>query len=142
MRYASLLVVCVELAGIISTSRGADTPLPDYQAVSGWMKLPAEMKHGPVSAVATDSEDRVFVFHRGKNPILVFDRDGKYLRSWGDDTIKTAHGLRIDNNNNVWVSDICVWSNGRYCVKYSGAQQRAFGRHLRWDCSPPGGSES
>lgn len=106
MRFANPLVGWFLLAGILSTSRGADTPLPDYQAVSGWMKLPDDMKHGPVSAVATDSEDRVFVFHRGKNPILVFDRDGKYLRSWGDDTIKTAHGLRIDKDNNVWVSDI------------------------------------
>ena len=84
----------------------ANEALPDYQPVPGWLKLPTDMKIGPVSAVATDSEDRVFVFHRGKHPILVFDRDGKYLRSWGDDAIKTAHGLRIDKDNNVWVTDI------------------------------------
>ena len=79
---------------------------PDYRPVVGWPQLPANVKLGMVSAVATDSADRVYVFHRGKQPILVFDRDGKFLRSWGDDVLKTPHGLRIDRDNNVWVTDI------------------------------------
>jgi DNA-binding beta-propeller fold protein YncE len=80
--------------------------IPDYRPVPGWPTLPEEIKLGPVSAVATDAADRVYVFHRGKHPLLVFDREGKFLRSWGDDRIKTAHGLRIDHENNIWVTDI------------------------------------
>ncbi len=57
-------------------------------------------------AVATDSKDRVYVAHRGPKPILVFDRDGTFLRSWGDDHLKTAHGLRIDPEGNVWLTDV------------------------------------
>ena len=79
---------------------------PDYQPVSNWLKVPHEIKIGPVSAVATDSEDRIFILHRSKRPILMFDRDGKYLRSWGDDLLKTPHGLRVDSANNVWVTDM------------------------------------
>jgi DNA-binding beta-propeller fold protein YncE len=89
-------------------ARADDGPtgkFPDYQPVPGWPKLPDGVKFGPVSAVATDSADRVFVFHRGKHPVVVFDRDGKFLRSWGDDYIKAAHGLRIDRDNNVWITD-------------------------------------
>ena len=56
--------------------------------------------------MATDSADRVFVFHRGEQPIVVFDRDGKFLRSWGDGLVKKAHGLRIDREDNVWITDI------------------------------------
>jgi outer membrane protein assembly factor BamB len=80
--------------------------LPDYRPVAGWPKLPDDVTMGPASAVAVDSSDRVYVFHRGKRPILVFDRDGKFLRSWGDEHLKTPHGLRIDHDNNVWVTDI------------------------------------
>lgn len=80
--------------------------IPDYRPVGGWPQVPASVKLGQVSGVATDSADRVYVFHRGKQPILVFDRAGKFLRSWGDDQIKSAHGLRIDKENNVWVTDI------------------------------------
>ena len=79
---------------------------PEYRVVAGWPVLPAHLKLGGVTAVATDSADRVYVFHRGKNPILVFDRDGKLLRSWGDGLVKTAHGLRLDDKGNVWITDI------------------------------------
>jgi DNA-binding beta-propeller fold protein YncE len=99
----------LSLAALTRPAHADDGPtgkIPDYQPVRGWLKLPGDVKIGPVSGVATDSDDRVFVFHRAKRPILVFDRDGKFLRSWGDDLIKTAHGLRIDAANNVWVTDM------------------------------------
>ena len=38
-------------------------PVPDYRPVANWPKLPDDVKLGPVSAVATDSADNVFVFH-------------------------------------------------------------------------------
>jgi DNA-binding beta-propeller fold protein YncE len=78
----------------------------DYKPVAAWPALPDTIKLGQVTAVAADSADHIYVFHRGKSPILVLDRDGKLLRSWGDDLIKTAHGLRIDRDDNVWVTDL------------------------------------
>src|SRR4051794_25249312 len=83
-------------------NRPAD-PFPDYRPVPGWARLPAGVELGPVSAVATDAKDRVYVAHRGPKPVLVFDRDGTFLRSWGDDLVKIAHGLRTDPDGNVWV---------------------------------------
>ena len=87
----------------------ADAPpagLPDYRVVAGWPRVPADVKLGPVSAVATDAADRVYVAHRGPQPVLVFDRDGTFLRSWGHEAVKTPHGLRIDPAGNVWLTDI------------------------------------
>jgi DNA-binding beta-propeller fold protein YncE len=105
-----LLFALALLGGVATAPSAAEGPtraaIPDYRPVAGWPQLPRDIKLGPVSAVATDSASRVFVFHRGKQPILVFDREGKFLRSWGDDRIKTAHGLRIDRDDNVWVTDI------------------------------------
>jgi DNA-binding beta-propeller fold protein YncE len=68
--------------------------------------LPAGYKLGQVSAVAPDGHGEVFVFHRGEHPILVFDRDGKYLRSFGDGLVAKAHGLRFDADGNVWTTDV------------------------------------
>lgn len=79
---------------------------PDYRVVPNWPRLPEGVELGAVSGVATDAADRVYVFHRGKKPILVFDRDGKFLRSWGDGLIGSAHGLRVDEAGHVWVTDI------------------------------------
>ena len=86
--------------------RTAKQAIPDYRPVAGWPQLPPGLELGAVSAVATDAKDRVFVAHRAAKPILVFDRDGKFLRAWGDDHIQTPHGLRIDPEGNVWVTDI------------------------------------
>src|SRR6266540_3537978 len=86
-----------------SDDRTPDT-FPEYRPVAGWPRLPSKVELGPVSAVATDAKDRVYVAHRGPKPVLVFDRDGTFLRSWGDDHIKTVHGLRIDPDGNVWVT--------------------------------------
>src|SRR5215813_2744562 len=45
--------------------------------------LPAGWKLGRVSAVATDSAGNVYVFQRGPHadPLIVFDKRGRYLRS-------------------------------------------------------------
>lgn len=96
----------IALAVLVVLSQPAFAEIPDYKPVADWPKLPANTEFGPVSAVATDSADRVYVFHRGPKPVLVFDRDGKYLRSWGDEQVKTAHGLRIDKDDNIWITDI------------------------------------
>jgi hypothetical protein len=85
---------------VIAPVRTADR-LPDYRPFSGWPKVPGDVKLGPGSAVAVDSSDRVYVSHRGKNPIHVFDTDGAFVRSWGDKDIDTAHGLRVDPKGNV-----------------------------------------
>jgi DNA-binding beta-propeller fold protein YncE len=69
--------------------------------------MPEGWKFGRVSAVAVDGEGAVYVFHRGKkaDPMIVFDAKGKYLRSWGRGMFGNPHGMRIDRDGNVWVTD-------------------------------------
>ena len=77
-----------------------------YEAVPGFLKLPPGVTVGACSAVATSRRGEVYLFHRGKQPILCFDRKGEFIRSWGDKLIGRAHGLRIDRDGNVWATDI------------------------------------
>ena len=76
--------------------------------------MPKGWYFGRVSAVATDSQGDVYVFHRGTAapPIVVFDKDGKYLRSWGKGEIGNAHGIEVDADDNVWTID-----NGHHTVQ-------------------------
>lgn len=76
------------------------------KAETDFLKLPDGWTLGACSAVALNRAGEIFVFHRGEHPLLVFAVDGKFLRSWGDDLIGSAHGLRIDADDNVWVTDI------------------------------------
>jgi DNA-binding beta-propeller fold protein YncE len=66
-----------------------------YQLIRDWAKLPAGQTFGIVSAVATDSQDRVYVFQRKDPPVAVFAPDGGYLSCWGISAITDPHGLYI-----------------------------------------------
>ena len=72
-RGLTLLCSVTVIGAAVMLAPSADkTDKAQYKAVAGWPRLPASFKFGQVTAVATDSADRVFVFHRGKNPIVVF----------------------------------------------------------------------
>lgn len=77
-----------------------------YEPVDEFLRLPDDVQLGPCSAVAINSNGELYLFHRGEKPILSVDASGKLLRSWGDDVIGMAHGMRIDRDDNVWVTDI------------------------------------
>jgi DNA-binding beta-propeller fold protein YncE len=105
-RTMGVLALLGSFGTLLAVVSAADEPAPAYRVVPGWPQVPSQIMFGQVSAVATDSADRVFVFHRGEHPIVVFDRGGRFLRSWGDGLVKKAHGLRIDRQDNVWITDI------------------------------------
>ena len=66
-----------------------------YELIRDFPKLPPGESFGMVSRVATDSQDRVYVFQRKDPPVVVFDRDGKYLGAWGSGEVTDPHGLKI-----------------------------------------------
>jgi DNA-binding beta-propeller fold protein YncE len=97
--------VCGFVTTVLSHSSPAAEPV-GFQVDPAFVKLPDSVTLGACSGVAVNSTGQVYLFHRGKQPIICLDSNGKFLRSWGDTTIGTAHGLRIDRDDNVWVTDI------------------------------------
>ena len=55
-----------------------------YEVIENWAKLPDGWHSSEVAAVGVDSKDRVYCFNRGEHPMMVFDREGNFLRSWGE----------------------------------------------------------
>lgn len=78
---------------------------PQFEVCEGWGVLPEGMHFVEVAAVATDSRDRVFVFNRGAHPIVIFNRDGRYLDCWGEGLFGRAHGLTIGPDDSVYCTD-------------------------------------
>ena len=85
-----------------------------YELIRDWPKMPKGESLGVVSRVATDSQDRVYVFQRKDPPIVVFDREGNYLGSWGNGAVKDAHGLKI-------IDDICYTTDrpDSVCISFT-----------------------
>jgi len=86
---------------------------------AGFLKMPAGVELGDVSAVAVNSKDHVYVLHRGEPPVLVFDADLNYVSGFGAGMFKTPHGLRIDKNDHVWTTD-----NGNHVLRMFNAKGR------------------
>ncbi|HEX4892307.1 MAG TPA: peptidyl-alpha-hydroxyglycine alpha-amidating lyase family protein [Hyphomicrobiaceae bacterium] len=76
-----------------------------YKVIENWAKLPDGWEFMDVGAVAVDSKDRVYVFNRGEHPMIVFDREGNFIKSWGEGVFKRAHGLHIDSNDILYCTD-------------------------------------
>jgi DNA-binding beta-propeller fold protein YncE len=70
-----------------------------------WGELPDGWRIGDVAGVGVDRNDCVYVFARGEHPMTVFDRHGKFLRSWGEGLFGRAHGLHIDSDDNLYCTD-------------------------------------
>lgn len=73
-----------------------------YEVQENWYRLPEGWAFGWIPAVAVDSKDRVYVYSRSEHPMVVFDRDGRFLASWGEDVLKDAHGIYIDQDDYVY----------------------------------------
>jgi DNA-binding beta-propeller fold protein YncE len=76
-----------------------------YQALIQWEQLPPGWSFGEVAGVATDSRDQVYVFSRSDHPVIVFDRDGRFLTSWGEGRFVRPHGIFIGPDDAVYCTD-------------------------------------
>ena len=78
-----------------------------YDYHSDWARLPRGHTFQTPSAVAVDSQDRVYVFQRSGPPILVFDRDGYFLDAWPRPVgeLEDAHHIYISPDDHVYLAD-------------------------------------
>jgi streptogramin lyase len=76
------------------------TELPVQAPSQGW-------DLGMVSSVAIDPKGVIYLLQRGDkaDPVVVVNKDGKVLRSWGKGLYKTPHSIRIDPSGNIWTVD-------------------------------------
>jgi streptogramin lyase len=100
-----------------------DAPNP-YKFDYGWAKLPKGRTWGAAVGVAIDRDGKsVWVFDRCEtatdcsksmiDPIMKFDETGKFVKSFGGGMFNYPHGLHIDPDNNVWVTDGRALGNGK-----------------------------
>jgi DNA-binding beta-propeller fold protein YncE len=109
-----------------------------YELIENWAKLPKGERFGNTSAVATDSQDRVYVFQRKDPPVVVFDPDGNPLDSWGVRAFANPHGIYIAHDV-VYLTD----REDSVCLMYTldGKPLQVLGKrgeHADTGCETPG----
>ena len=110
-------VFAAGVAAVIAPIQAANDPNSQpnpYQTIENWAKMPEGRTWGSTAGVSVDSHDHIWVAERcganscaGSNldPILEFDQSGKLIKSFGGGMFVFPHGLYIDKQNNVWVTD-------------------------------------
>lgn len=93
-----------------------------YILVNDWPNLPENFTLGSPTGLGLDSEGNIIAFHRSgrawetmpishlpvikENTISVIDsKTGEILNSWGNNLFIMPHGLEVDNQDNIWVTD-------------------------------------
>lgn len=87
-----------------------------YDVVEDWGQLPRGWRFKQVAGVAVDAEDRVYVFTRSPHPVIVFNREGRFITSWGEGHFSVAHGICIGPDGCVYLAD----SKDHTVKKFSG----------------------
>jgi len=86
-----------------------------FEPVENWPRLPEEIgiaDLGDVAGLAVDAQDRVYMFNRGKHPVIVLDREGKVLRTWGHGLFSNPHAAHIGPDETIYLTD-----NGDHTVR-------------------------
>jgi len=96
---------------------------PNYHVVHGWPVLPEGRVLGSAAGIAVNSKNEVLVFHRANRvwseplplttialpTVSVFNaRTGRFLREWGANQFAMPHGLSVDDDDNIWVTDVAL----------------------------------
>jgi TAT (twin-arginine translocation) pathway signal sequence len=76
-----------------------------YEAIHGWGELPDSIRWGETHGVCVDREGLIYVKHRSSAPepvdaIVVFDPDGRYVRSFGKEYHTAGHGIDLRREGN------------------------------------------
>jgi DNA-binding beta-propeller fold protein YncE len=77
----------------------------NYRPVEKWGALPDDMSFVEATSIAVDAKDDVYVFNRGKHPLIVFDRAGRFKRTWGEGQFRRAHGITVGPDGTLWLTD-------------------------------------
>jgi len=102
---AEILWFCI-LSGLAFAQLQQPLPKLNYDMTADFFQLPAGEHLVEPAGIAVNSKGHIYVFHRGKHPLMEFDSSGKFLRSIADELFVTAHMVRVDSEDNIWTADI------------------------------------
>jgi DNA-binding beta-propeller fold protein YncE len=92
-----------------------------YEVMENWGELPDGWSLDDVADIGIDSRGRAFVFNRGPHPMIVFDREGRFLRSWGEGLFRSPHAVHVAPDDTIFCTD-----DGDHTVRRMSADGRVL----------------
>ena len=82
------------------------TPSTRYEPVVGWPAVPHGMWFREATSVGVGPDGLVYVFNRGRWPMIVFDANGTFIHTWGAGEFVRPHGISFDPDGNLYLTDV------------------------------------
>ena len=76
-----------------------------FRAVSDWAQIPANLNFVEAIGVTVGANDRVYVFNRGEPAVFIFQEDGQFVESWGDNCFVRPHGICAASDGTLYLTD-------------------------------------
>ena len=76
-----------------------------YEPIPDWDQIPSELVLGDVAGIAVDDKDRVYLFNRGSNPVVVLSPSGDVMSAWGQGIFVNPHGASIGPDQCIYLTD-------------------------------------
>ncbi|MEM7367428.1 MAG: hypothetical protein AAF587_02435 [Bacteroidota bacterium] len=102
-RILFLILLCFTILASAQDRRRAPLVL---EQIPDFFQTPADGNIIQPTGVAVNSKGHVFVFNKGNQKLMEFSESGAYIRSLGAGLFKDPHGLRIDQDDNIWTTDV------------------------------------
>lgn len=123
MHRAGRLVTGLAVAILVlsRTSAVGQAQSNPFRLAENWVQLPGGLSWGEIADADLDAHGNLWVLHRpptpggtaakagkkdgGEIPVLMFDRAHKLVKSFGKGMFLQPHGLHVDPEGNIWVTD-------------------------------------
>jgi hypothetical protein len=89
-----------------------------YEVQHDWGKLPRDIAYGNTHGVCEDSQGNIYIKHTvhatstKADAIVMFDHDGKFVRSWGPEYKGGAHGMHLSREGDGEYLYLCDQARG------------------------------
>ena len=77
-----------------------------YEVLENWAKLPEGFLLDDCAGAVIDSKNRIYLYTRGEHPVVVLDRDGNFITSWGEGVFGGTHGIAIAPDDAIYCTDV------------------------------------
>ncbi|MEM1121618.1 MAG: peptidyl-alpha-hydroxyglycine alpha-amidating lyase family protein [Bacteroidota bacterium] len=118
-----LLIIVTSCGNKLKEVTQSRAEIPIYQFATNWPNLPTDFELGNPTGLGINKDNNIVAFHRAgipwqktmrkipiqKNTILIIDsKTGELLDSWGANYFIKPHGLAVDDQDNIWVTDVVL----------------------------------
>ncbi len=121
MKIILVFLITLLIVSFKSLNEKKETQQSGYELVTNWPLLQKDVQLGQPTGIGIDKDEHIFVFHRAgrlwtdpfpdsliaRNTVFELDNEtGKMIHSWGANYFIMPHGLTVDKQNNVWLTDV------------------------------------